>query len=99
MSPPSAAFTSKRIYAVSSLGKIFRGQLCCSCCGKLKLVPPPGMKSVEESVRSPGGRHETVTLQAETMTPRRRTLSASFVRPRQHAARRAAARSMAAAEE
>ena len=31
---------------------------------------------------SPGGRHETVTLQAETRTPRARTLSASFVRER-----------------
>ena len=29
---------------------------------------------------SPGGRHDTVTLQAETTTPRARTLSASFVR-------------------
>ena len=31
---------------------------------------------------SPGGRHETVTLQAETTTPRARSLSASFVRER-----------------
>ena len=39
------------------------------------------MPVVRESVvRSPGGRHETVTLQAETMTPRRRTTSASFER-------------------
>ena len=39
------------------------------------------MQPVRESVvRSPGGRHETVTLQAETMTPRRRTTSASFER-------------------
>ena len=29
---------------------------------------------------SPGGRHETITLQAETRTPRARTLSACFVR-------------------
>ena len=34
----------------------------------------------ETALGSPGGRHETVTLQAETKTPRRRTLSASFVR-------------------
>ena len=34
----------------------------------------------ETAPGSPGGRHETVTLQAETKTPRRRTLSASFVR-------------------
>ena len=31
---------------------------------------------------SPGGRHETITLQAETRTPRGRTLFASFVRDR-----------------
>ena len=31
---------------------------------------------------SPGGRHEVLTLQSETTTPRRRTLSASFVRER-----------------
>ena len=42
---------------------------------------PNLMQPVRESVvRSPGGRHETVTLQAETMTPRRRTTSASFER-------------------
>ena len=34
----------------------------------------------EAAVGSPGGRHETVTLQAQTTTPRARTLSASFVR-------------------
>ena len=39
------------------------------------------MEAVRETaVGSPGGRHETVTLQAETRTPRARTLSASFVR-------------------
>ena len=31
---------------------------------------------------SPGGQHETITLHSETATPRRRTLSASFVRER-----------------
>ena len=31
-------------------------------------------------MNSPGGRHATITLHAETSTPRRRTLSASFVR-------------------
>ena len=31
---------------------------------------------------SPGGQHETITLQSETATPRRRMLSASFVRVR-----------------
>ena len=36
----------------------------------------------EWTVDSPGCRHATVTLQAETRTPRRRTLSASFVRDR-----------------
>ena len=36
----------------------------------------------ETAVGSPGGRHETVTLQAETTTPRARTLSTSFVRER-----------------
>ena len=36
----------------------------------------------ETAVGSPGGRHETITLQAETRTPRARTLSASFVRER-----------------
>ena len=36
----------------------------------------------ETAVGSPGGRHETVTLQAETRTPRARTLSASFRRER-----------------
>ena len=34
------------------------------------------------AVASPGGRHEVITLQSETTTPRRRTLSASFVRER-----------------
>lgn len=34
----------------------------------------------EAAAGSTGGRHETVTLQAETTTPRARTLSASFVR-------------------
>ena len=34
----------------------------------------------ETAVGSPGGRHETITLQAATTTPRARTLSASFVR-------------------
>ena len=34
------------------------------------------------AVASPGGRHEVLTLQSETTTPRRRTLSASFVRER-----------------
>ena len=34
----------------------------------------------ETAVGSPGGRHETITLQAETRTPRARTLSACFVR-------------------
>ena len=47
-------------------------------------LPPAvlkGMEAVREAaVGSPGGRHETVTLQAETTTPRARTLSASFVR-------------------
>ena len=43
--------------------------------------PPVGMEAVRETaVGSPGGRHETITLQAETTTPRARTLSASFVR-------------------
>ena len=36
----------------------------------------------EAAVASPGGRHETITLQTETTTPRARTLSASFVRER-----------------
>jgi len=36
----------------------------------------------ETAVGSPGGGHETITLQAETRTPRARTLSASFVRER-----------------
>ena len=36
----------------------------------------------ETAVGSPGGRHETITLQAETRTPRGRTLFASFVRDR-----------------
>ena len=36
----------------------------------------------ETAVGSPGGRHETITLQAETRTPRARTLSTSFVRER-----------------
>ena len=40
------------------------------------------MEVREAAVASPGGRHETVTLQAETRTPRARTLSASFVRER-----------------
>ena len=41
------------------------------------------MEAVREAaVGSPGGRHETITLQAETRTPRGRTLSASFVRER-----------------
>ena len=40
------------------------------------------MEVREAAVASPGGRHETVTLQAETATPRRRMLSASFVRER-----------------
>ena len=41
------------------------------------------MEAVRETaVGSPGGRHETITLQAETRTPRARTLSACFVRER-----------------
>lgn len=36
----------------------------------------------ETAVGLPGGRHETITLQAETRTPRARTLSACFVRER-----------------
>ena len=36
----------------------------------------------ETAVGSRGGKHETITLQAETRTPRARTLSASFVRER-----------------
>ena len=45
--------------------------------------PPVEMEGVRETaVGSPGGQHETITLQAETRTPRARTLSASFVRER-----------------
>ena len=41
------------------------------------------MEAVRETaVGSRGGKHETITLQAETTTPRRRTLSASFLRER-----------------
>ena len=41
------------------------------------------MEAVRETaVGSCGGKHETITLQAETTTPRRRTLSASFLRER-----------------
>ena len=36
----------------------------------------------EAAAVSPGGRHETITLQTETTTPRARPLSASFVRER-----------------
>ena len=36
----------------------------------------------EAAAASPGGRHEVITLHSETATPRRRTLSASFVRER-----------------
>jgi hypothetical protein len=36
----------------------------------------------EAAVASPGNRHETITLQTETTTPRARSLSASFVRER-----------------
>ena len=40
------------------------------------------MEVREAAVGLPGGQHETITLHSETATPRRRTLSASFVRER-----------------
>ena len=40
------------------------------------------MEVRETAVGSPGGQHETITLHSETATPRRRMLSASFVRVR-----------------
>ena len=71
MSPsPEGSFPTQTIFPATD--SYFRGQLLWR-----HLL---AMATIESTVASPGGTHETITLHAETRTPRRRTLSASFVR-------------------
>ena len=60
----------------------FRGQLPASCYLHLLLTSAPAAHQCRAWPLLGGEGHETVTLQAETQTPRRRTLVASFVRER-----------------
>ena len=69
------------------ISRSFRGQVAALLIGASSQLRRFSNRLEMEAVRetavgSPGGRHATITLQAETRTPRARTLSASFVRER-----------------